>query len=555
VTFHDPGAPTRVLFFGGMGEVGRNMMAVESGGSILVLECGLSFPTDEMLGVDLVLPDWTYLTERADSCVGVVLSHGHEDHVGALTWFLRDVDVPVYGTPLTLGIARRRLDEFGVEAQFVDVLAPGEAHIGPFLCRFFAVAHSIPDCLAVAVETKDGMILYTGDFKLDATPIDGRSTDVEGLAALGAAGVDLMLADSTNAERPGRTPSEALVGEELRKIFNEADGRIVVACFASNLHRIQQVCELAQEVGRKVFFVGRSMVANVEVGLELGHLHVAPETICDIGDLGQWPPEKTAVVCTGSQGEPLSALTRISSGEHKLVKVQQGDTVILSASPIPGNEPAVHRILNGLYKAGADVFHSETSAVHVSGHAAAEELAEMAAIVKPRHLVPVHGEFRHLALHARIAVDAGIDESHIWLAEDGAVLELLDGDVRRAEPIDVGMVFVDGLGVGDVGPVVLRDRRVLSKDGILICVLTIDAQNGEILAGPDLISRGFVYEDESRDFLNEAADRVLAALHELETDHVTEWSTIKKECRHALGEFAWRQTRRRPMILPIIMEV
>jgi ribonuclease J len=409
--------------------------------------------------------------------------------------------------------------------------------------------------VAIAVDTVNGRILYTGDFKLDATPIDGRQTDVDGLAELGTDGVDLMLGDSTNAERPGRTPSEALVGEELRKIFNEADRRVVVACFASNLHRIQQVCELAQEVGRKVFFVGRSMVANVEVGLELGHLVVAPDTICDIDDLGSWPPEKTVVACTGSQGEPLSALSLISSGEHKLVKVQPGDTVILSASPIPGNEPAVHRVLNGLYRAGADVYHSETSAVHVSGHAAAEELAEMVGIVRPRHLVPVHGEFRHLALHARIAAGAGVDESHISLVEDGDVLELADGRVRRAESIDVGMVFVDGLGVGDVGPVVLRDRRVLSKDGILICVLTIDAQNGEILAGPDLISRGFVYEDASRDFLDEAADRVLAALQELEADHVTEWSTIKKECRQALGEFVWQQTRRRPMILPIIMEV
>ena len=555
MTLDDPAAPTRVLFFGGMGEVGRNMMAIESGGSILVLECGLSFPTDEMLGVDLVLPDWTYVKERAESCVGVVASHGHEDHVGALTWFLRDVDVPVYGTPLTLGIARRRLDEFGVDARFVEIQAPGELRIGPFQCRFYAVSHSIPDCLAIAVETKDGRILYTGDFKMDATPIDGRRTDVEGLAALGAEGVDLMLGDSTNAERPGRTPSEALVGDELRKIFNEADRRIVVACFASNLHRIQQVCELAQEVGRKVFFVGRSMIANAEVGLELGHLRVASDTICDIDDLGRWPPEKTVVACTGSQGEPLSALTLISSGDHKLVRVQPGDTVILSASPIPGNEPAVHRVLNGLYKAGADVYHSDTSAVHVSGHAAAEELAEMAGLVRPRNLVPVHGEFRHLALHARIAADAGIDESGIWLVEDGDVLELSDGRVRRAESIDVGLVLVDGLGVGDVGPVVLRDRRVLSKDGILICVLTIDAQNGEILAGPDLISRGFVYEDESRDFLDEAADRVLAALHGLEADHVTEWSTIKKECRHALGEVVWQQTRRRPMILPIIMEV
>ena len=550
-----PGGPTKVIFFGGMGEIGRNMLAIESDGSILVIDCGFSFPTEEMLGVDLVLPDFDYVRRRSQDCVGVVLTHGHEDHVGALSWFLRDVPVPVFGTPLTIGIARRRLDSFGIHAEFVTVSEKQGRRIGPFECRFLAVAHSIPDCIALAVATRDGRVLYTSDFKLDQTPIDGRKTDVGAFARLGAEGVDLMLADSTNAERPGRTPSEAIVGETLRRIFVRARRRIVVACFASNLHRIQQVCEIAEEVGRRVAFVGRSMIANVEVGRELGHLHVADRSIFDIEDLDDVPPERSVVVCTGSQGEPLSALALIAAGEHKNVRVEGGDTVILSASPIPGNESAVHRVLNGLYRAGADVYHSETSAVHVSGHAAADELAEMIDLVRPKHFTPVHGEYRHLALHARIAARAGIDEHHVTIVEDGDVLELVGGRVRRAEPISIFPVLVDGLGVGDVGPVVLRDRRILAEDGVLICVVTIDGRDGAILAGPDLISRGFVFEDRSRAFLDEAADRVADALGELEAERVTEWSTIKKTCRQALGEYVWRETGRRPMILPIIMEV
>jgi len=538
-----------------MGEIGRNMLAVESSGSILVIDCGLSFPTDEMLGVDLVLPDFKYVADRAHSCVAVVLTHGHEDHVGALSWFLRSVSAPVYGTPLTLGIARRRLEEAGAEPEFVEISAPGTRRIGPFNCHFIAVAHSIPDCIALAIDTPDGRILYTSDFKLDQTPIDGRRTDTQALARLGADGVDLMMADSTNAERPGRTPSEAVVGQTLRTIFTDAAGRIVVACFASNLHRIQQVCEIAESLGRKVAFVGRSMIANIEVGRELGHLHVSDSTLFDIDQLDTVPPEQSVVVCTGSQGEPLSALSLIAAGEHKNVVIEPGDTVILSASPIPGNEPAVHRILNGLYRAGATVFHSEISPVHVSGHAASDELAEMVSLVRPRHFVPVHGEYRQLALHAQIAERSGIGSSAITIVEDGDVLELQDGKVRRGERIEVGMVLVDGLGVGDVGPVVLRDRRVLSEDGILICVVTIDGQNGEILAGPDLISRGFVFEDKSRAFLDDAADRVADALEGLEAEGVTDWSAIKKKARNALGEFVWEQTRRRPMIMPIVMEV
>lgn len=546
---------TRVLFLGGLGEIGRNMLAVESQGAILAIDCGLSFPTDEMLGVDLVLPDFSYIAKRAPDCVGVVLTHGHEDHVGALSWFLKDVPVPVFGTPLTLGIAKRRLQEWEVDADLKEIGAPGELELGPFRLRFIAVSHSIPDAISVAIDTADGRILYTSDFKLDDSPIDGRHTDLQAFALLGREGVDLMLSDSTNAERPGRTPSESIVGEALRTIVESAQGRVIVACFASNLHRVQQVCAVAEATGRKVAFVGRSMIANVEVGIELGHLGVAPKTIIDIGEVDSHPPERTVVVCTGSQGEPLSALSLIAAGEHKHVRVHPGDTVILSATPIPGNESAVHRVINGLYRSGAEVFHPGIAPVHVSGHAAAEELAEMCALVKPRHFVPVHGEYRQLALHARIAARSGVARDAITIVEDGDVLELRDGRVNKGERIGAGMVLVDGLGVGDIGPVVLRDRRLLAEDGVLVCVVTIDAQSGEILAGPDLISRGFVYEDRSRDLLDEAAERVLDALEELEADGVTDWGAIKKAARKALGEFVWRTTGRRPMILPIVMEV
>ncbi len=545
----------RVVFLGGQGEIGRNMMVVETSGRLLVIDCGLSFPTEEMLGIDLVLPDFSYVAARADALDGVILTHGHEDHVGALTWFLSRIDAPVFGTPLTLGIARRRLDENEIDPDMVQIAAPGRRDIGPFHCRFLAVSHSIPDAIAVVVDTAQGRILYTGDFKIDETPIDGRRTDLEGFAAVGREGVDLMLADSTNAITPGRTPSEAILRERLHEIFSSARRRIVVACFASNLHRVQQVCEAAESTGRRIAFTGRSMLANVEVGRELGHLKVTEETLCDIEQLDDLPPEQVVIVCTGSQGEPLSALSLIAAGEHKHVRIQKGDTVILSASAIPGNEPAVHRVINAFYRAGADVYDSQTHTVHVSGHAAADELEQMIEIVKPRHFAPVHGEFRHLFAHARIARGVGVPDDAISIVEDGDVLELRDGSVRRGDKVRAGKVLVDGLGVGDVGPVVLRDRRHLAEDGILVCVVTIDAQSGELLAGPDLISRGFVHIEESREFLDEAADRTADALAALEGEGVTDWTEIKRACRRALGEFVWQRTRRRPMILPVIMEV
>jgi ribonuclease J len=483
------------------------------------------------------------------------LTHEHEDHIGALTWFLREVEAPVYGTPLTLGIARRRLDEFEVEADMREIAAPGRARIGSFQCTFIPVSHSIPDAIALAVNTRDGRILYTGDFKFDENPIDGRQTDTDMLSQLGGEGIDLLLSDSTNVERVGPTPSESVVGEALRSIFAGATRRIVVACFASNLHRVQQVCELAEEYDRSVAFVGRSMLANVDVGRELRYLTVSDRTIVPVEDLDQIPPEKTVVVCTGSQGEPLSALSLIALDEHKHVDVEPGDTVILSASPIPGNEAAVHRVINSLYRIGADVFHSGTSPVHVSGHASADGLARMLEITRPRHFTPVHGEYRHLAIHARLAENNGMDAKSVFIVEDGDVLEMNEGRVARGEPAESGMILVDGLGVGDVGPVVLRDRKHLGDDGILICVLTIDSQTGEILAGPDLISRGFVHMQEARDLLDEAADSVAERLEALERDAVTDWSSIKKACRRALGEFVWQNTERRPVILPIVMEV
>lgn len=531
------------------------MLAIEFEGRILVVDAGLSFPTDEMLGVDLVLPDFTYLKDRRDSVEAVVLTHGHEDHVGALTWLLRDVPVPVYGTPLTLGLARKRLDEWGMDPELITVEAPGQEKIGPFAVTFLPVSHSIPDAVGICVDTDAGRIFYTGDFKLDEKPIDGRQTDLDALAALADEGIDLLLADSTNADHPGRTGPEYLVGARLREIFAAADRRIVVACFASNLHRIQQVCDAARENERLVAFVGRSMVANVEVGRELGHIDASDGLIVDIEDIERYPIDRLVIVCTGSQGEPLSALSLIASGEHKLVTVERGDTVILSASAIPGNESAVHRIINALYKVGADVYHSETDLVHVSGHAAADELSDLLRVAKPRHFVPVHGEYRQMIQHARLAQKAGVPEECITIVEDGDVLELRDGRVRKGESIEAGMVLVDGLGVGDVGPVVLRDRRVLAEDGFVMCVVTIDAHNGEVLAGPDLITRGFVFEQESRDFLDKAADRVADALETLEHDEVTDWSVLKRACRRALGEFVWQETRRRPMIVPVIMEV
>ena len=544
---------TRVVFLGGLGEIGRNMIALECGGRVLIIDAGLSFPNDEMLGVDLVLPDFTWLVERRDSCEAVVLTHGHEDHVGALSWLLREIDVPVYGTPVTLGIARRRLDESEVDADLRTVSDAEELTLGPFRCRFLPVSHSIPDAVAVAVDSPGGRLLYTGDFKIDSAPIDGRRTDLDDFAALGREGVDLLLSDSTNALTPGRTPSESIVGETFRSLFKAAGGRIIVACFASNLHRIQQVCEAAENSGRKVALIGRSMIANAEVGRELGHLNVRDDTLVDAEEIGDLRPHEVVVICTGSQGEPLSALSLIAAGAHKFFRIQPGDTVILSASAIPGNEAAVHRVVNALYREGAEVFDGERSAVHVSGHAAADELAEMLRVVRPRHFVPVHGEYRHLAAHARIAEDAGVDRADMTIVEDGDVIEMRAGKISVGESVAAGMILVDGLGVGDVGNAVLRERGKLSEEGICVALVQID-QHSRVVEMPQVFQQGVIYEREQGDLLELAAKALQAELEAVSSGD-GDPATMRRTVSAALGRF-WRdRTGRRPVILPILVEM
>jgi ribonuclease J len=556
VSYQPEAGPLRVVFLGGMGEIGRNMLALEYGDSRLLVDCGVSFPTEEMLGVDLVIPDFTYLRNEPKELAGIVLTHGHEDHVGALPWLLQDMGATLYGTALTLGMARRRLNEQGVkpdEARAIE--APSNLEIGPFGCTFVTVAHSIPGALALAVDTPAGRLVYTGDFKIDDDPIDGRRTDLDAFRRLGDQGVDVLLSDSTNALVGGRSRSERILEPALREIMAAARRRIVVSCFASNIHRIQQICDIAAELDRKVAIIGRSMIANVEVARELGHLSLSGDLVIPVNELHSVRPERSVVICTGAQGQPFSALALMAEGAHKKIRIEPDDVVILSAKPIPGNEPTVHRVLNAFYRAGATVHDPETSLVHVSGHAAAEDLREVLQLVRPRHFVPVHGELRHLYAHARIARAAGWDDGAVSIAEDGDVLTLEDGVVRRAEPVPAGKVLVDGVGAGEIGPVVLRDRRHLAGDGVLICIIVVDAEAGEILAGPDLISRGFVHVDESQDLLNEAVEEVEAALDRLTLEQSRDWTEVKRTARRALGEFVWKNTRRRPMILPLVMEV
>jgi ribonuclease J len=551
---------TKIVFLGGVGEIGRNMTLFEHEGKILVVDAGLMFPTEEMLGVDLVLPDFQYLRERRGQVVGVILSHAHEDHIGGLAYLLREMDLPtIYGARLTLGILRPKLEEHRVleKAHLKEISAPGTLTLGPFDLRFFNMVHSIPDTISVLIRTDAGTILYTSDYKIDADPIGGRPTDIEGIRKAAAEqGIDVLLGDSTNADRPGHTPSERTVGEPLRQAISGASGRVIVACFASNLHRVQQIVNIAEEEGRVVSFLGRSMLNNVTVASELGYIKVPDWMVVPINQIDQYPPEKVVIVSTGSQGEPLSALSLMAARDHKFIELTKGDTVVLSATPIPGNESAVRRVIDGLFRIGATVVAPPTHPVHVSGHAAEDDLKYMLEVAKPSWFVPVHGEYRHLAIHCQLAHQVGMPEERTILMEDGDVLELVDGQVRKAEErVEAGLVFVDGLGIGDVGDVVLRDRRLLASDGVIVCVVTIDAGNGELLAGPDLISRGFVFEDEAVEFLEEAKAEIRESLASLAEDEVTDYTAVRRKVRKSLGGFVWRRTGRRPIILPVVMEV
>lgn len=549
----------RIIPLGGLGEVGKNMTVFEADGSIVIVDAGLAFPRDEHLGVDLVLPDFTYLVEREEMIRGVVLTHGHEDHVGSLPYLMREVRVPVVvATRLTLGLVKSKLDEHGLlrEADLREV-GPGDEpfELGPFRIELVRMAHSIPDAAAVVLETPGGRIVHTGDYKIDHTPVDGQRTDVGKLAEIGNRGVDLMLGDSTNAERPGVTQSERVVGEAFRQIFPSRTGKILVASFASNVHRMQQAADIGIECGRRVAFIGRSMRKNSNIARNLGYMDVPEDAILRPQELAELPRHQQLILCTGSQGEPMSAMTRIAYDDHRDVKVEPGDTVIISAKPIPGNELRVHDAINRLAKSGAEVLHEDNAPVHVSGHGRAEELRTIISLLRPRNVLPVHGEFRMLAAHAQLARESGIPDERILMAENGTVVELRDGTARIVDHVSAGMTFVDGLGVGDVHDVALRDRRRLSEDGILIVVATLAAQNGAagLTAAPELIARGF--GDGADELLDELRDEAGRVLVDLLNDNISEIKLLQEHLHEALGSLVYDRTHRRPMILPVLVEV
>lgn len=546
----------QIIPLGGLGEIGKNMTVFRYGEDIILIDAGLMFPEDDMLGIDLVIPDFSYLLDNRDKVKGIFLTHGHEDHIGALPYVLKQLDVPVYGTALTLGILEGRLEENGVSSNNLNVIAPGDKiTAGAFKLDFLRVNHSIPDAIAIAINTPIGVIIHTGDFKIDHTPVDGQVTEFNKFAEYGDQGVLLMLADSTNAERRGFTPSERSVGKVFDEQFAMAKNRIIVATFSSNVHRIQQVIDSAYKYGRKVAVMGRSMVNVVSIAIELGYLNVPKGVLIDIDETNDYRADEIVICTTGSQGEPMSALTRMAKNDHKKVGILPGDTVIISATPIPGNEKLVSNTINHLYKLGANVVHERESGVHVSGHASQEELKLMHNLVRPQFFIPVHGEYRHLITHANLAQDLGMPKENIVIPENGSVIELTKNGIGIAGKIPSGKVLVDGLGVGDVGNIVLRDRRQLSQDGIMIVVVTLDSETCTVVAGPDIVSRGFVYVREAEDLMEEAKEKVQLALDKCQENGVSEWSQIKNAVRDALGKFLYEKTRRRPMILPIIMEV
>jgi ribonuclease J len=546
--------PLRIIPLGGLGEVGKNMTVLEYGEDRIAIDAGLAFPRDEHLGVDLVLPDTSYLEERG--LRAIVLTHGHEDHVGGLPYALRRVDVgEVIGTRLTLALVKSKLDEHGLGATTVlTEVAPGQPvfELGPFRLEFVRMAHSIPDAMAIVIDTPAGLVLHTGDWKLDHTPVDGLKTDVGALAELGSRGVDLLLGDSTNAERPGMTGSERLVGEAFRQLIPLRSGRIVVASFASNIHRVQQAAEVAISQGRKVAVVGRSMRKNMNIARSLGYVELPDDAIVSPKEAMDLPPDRVLVLCTGSQGEPMSALTRIAYGDHANVAVERGDTVIISAKPVPGNELRVHDSINHLARLGAEVLHQEIAPVHVSGHACSEELRTLLSLVRPRTVMPVHGEYRMLAAHAQLAREAGVADERIVIAENGSVVELSGGELRLVGRVPSGVTFVDGLGVGDVEDVALRDRRRLSEDGVLIVVATVSLEDGGSVSPPELIARGVGEDPELVDELRVEAGRIAA---ELSANGLAEIKLVQEHFHDAIGQAVYDRTRRRPMILPVVIEV
>ncbi|MDA8291629.1 MAG: ribonuclease J [Actinomycetota bacterium] len=551
------GHDVRVVFLGGLGEIGRNCAAIEHSGRVVVLDCGVMFPDPEMPGVDLVLPDFSYLRENADRVDGIILTHGHEDHTGGLGFLLREVDAPVYGSALTLALVRSRVEDAGMSgrARLVTVSDGERRAIGAFDVEFIPVTHSVPHGFATAFHTPQGVILHSGDFKLDLTPVDGRRTDLARIGALAdGEGIRLLLADSTNAEEPGHTRSERSVGEDLRLIFAESPGRrIVVACFASHIHRIQQLADAAVRSGRKVALLGRSMLRNVGIARELGLLAIPEAAIVDVERIDDLPAGDVCVLSTGSQGEPMSALTLLAAGENRHFSIREGDVVVLSSHAIPGNEWAVAKVMDGLARRGARVVHSGVAHVHESGHAKQGELATLHAIARPRCFVPVHGEYRHLLRHAQLAIEMGADERQVLLCEDGDAIRLSDEGIDFDGEVPAGYCYVDGV-VGDIGSGVLRDRRALAEEGVVVVVLAVDSRSGDILTGPEIITRGWVYAPEAEELLEDARSAVAKAVAEAVGAGSFDADTLRRATRRAVGRLVSERTRRRPMIVPVVME-
>ena len=547
----------KIIPLGGLGEIGLNMAVFEYGEDIIVVDCGLMFPEPYMLGIDLVIPDISYLRERADRVRGIFLTHGHEDHIGALPFVLPELAVPVYGTALTLGFVREKLKEYDLD-QLTElaVVKPREkVKAGVFEVEFIRVSHSIVDGCGLAIRSPQGVVIHTGDFKLDQTPVDGELTDLVTFARYGEEGVLALMADSTNVEREGYTLSEKLVGDAFHEIFPHCPGRIIVAAFSSNIHRVQQVVEAAAAHGRKVLLNGRSMIANVRIARELGYLRIPEDILIDLKELPHLPKEGVCMITTGSQGEPMSALTRIAMDDHKQIKLEQGDTVILSSRFIPGNEKTISDLINHLYRRGAEVIHEKVSEVHVSGHASQEELKLMLNLVRPRFFIPVHGEYRHLVKHAQLAQKVGIARERCILAVDGDVVTFNGEGCAITGSVEAGRVFVDGKGIGDVGDVVLKDRKHLSEDGMVVVIIAINQATGEIIYGPDIVSRGFVFEDESQEYLDEARKLVLDTLANVSIEVRGDWGEVKQEVRRILRRFFNKTIERRPVILPLILEM
>ena len=549
----------RVISLGGLQEIGKNMTVFEYGNEIIIVDCGVAFPQDEMLGIDLVIPDFTYLQKNRDKIKAVLLTHGHEDHIGSIPYFLKEFNVPIYGTALTLGLLENKLREHRLlESTTLNVIEAGETiKFRHFKIEFIRVTHSIADAVAMAIWTPAGLAVHTGDFKVDYTPIHGKPIDLARFAELGKEGVELLLCESTNVEQPGYSMSERTVGEIFQRIFDDTGNqRIMVATFASNIDRIQQIITAAVKHHRKVAVVGRSMENAVRTAVELGYLQIPKNALIEISEIKNYSDKQLVIITTGSQGEPMAALSRMATGDHRQVEIKPGDKIIISASIIPGNEKTIGKVINELMKLGAEViYEGYMNDIHVSGHAKKEEIKLIHALLKPKYLVPIHGEFKHLTAHKNLAISMGMDKKNIFVMNIGDVLEIGDKFAKVTGVVPSGRIFVDGLGVGDVGNIVIRDRKHLSQDGLIIVVVTMERDTSQILAGPDIISRGFVYVRESENLMEEARVAVVAALEKCEQKNISDWSYIKNLIRDTLKEYVWQKTKRRPMILPIIMEV